>query len=82
MSYFDSVVGCGFFRKQSIAIRLNEIKPRAFLSGVSVGQDCDGPEKIPDRFFNNIDYQRMKLHVLQFKEWIFYKDGTQINYVY
>jgi hypothetical protein len=70
----------------------------------TVGQDCDGLEKIPDdkivgrveetsrekekkykrsfRFFNEIDYQGMKLHVLRFEEWVFDKDGIQLSYVY
>jgi len=70
----------------------------------TVGQDCDGLEKIPDgktsgqieeigtedgkkikrsyRFFNEIDYQAMKLNILRFEEWVFDEDGTQLMFVH
>ena len=70
----------------------------------TVGQDCDGLEKIKAnattgqieensiegkrkikrffRFFNEIDYQDMKLNVLRFDEWIFDKTGIQLSHVH
>ena len=34
------------------------------------------------RFFNDVDYKKMKLHILRFEQWTFDKDGAQIDYVY
>jgi hypothetical protein len=33
-------------------------------------------------FFNEIEYQHSKLHILRFDEWIFDSNGIQINYVH
>ena len=70
----------------------------------TVGQDCDGLEKMKEqqnsgqteetteegekkikrsyRFFNDIGYQDMKLNVLRFDEWIFDKEGAQLQHVH
>lgn len=70
----------------------------------TVGEDCDGLEKMAEhkttgqveensvegekkikrsfRFFNEIDYQDMKLNVLRFEERVFDKNGIQISYVF
>jgi hypothetical protein len=34
------------------------------------------------RFFNDIEYQDMKLNILRFEEWIFNNGGEQTHYVY
>lgn len=69
----------------------------------TVGQDCDGLEKIADdqivgrleetciekekeykrsyRFFNDINYQGMKLNVLRFEERVFDRAGIQLSRV-
>jgi hypothetical protein len=100
----DSLYANGPVIKLLNELRMDFIIVRKEGSMKTVGQDCDGLEKIPDdkivgrveetciekekkykrsfRFFNEIDYQGMKLHVLRFEEWIFDKDGTQLSYVY
>jgi len=99
----DSLYANGPAIKILKATRMEFMIVRKDGSMKTVGQDCDGLEKIPDdkttgqieetgiengkkikrsyRFFNEIDYQNLKLNVLRFEEAIFDKNENKFGYV-